>query len=232
VPQARQRYDGDAARGRAGVVVMSWRIRAKYYEACNCAYGCPCNMNGFPTHGFCEGTLAFQVLEGEKDGVDLTGAKAVGAAKWPGAIHEGDGTLVAFIDGTPEQQSALVSILTAEDPGLPWEVLAATMTEVHGPFFEPIEIEDAKSDSTVSVGDRFAMEMAAFTDPVSGERHEPHMVLKDGFIFQDGIIGTTTVHRLDADGVSFDHAGNNAYYAEVEWSSENRMAPATTAGRF
>lgn len=27
--------------------VMAWRIRAKYYEACNCAYGCPCNMSGF-----------------------------------------------------------------------------------------------------------------------------------------------------------------------------------------
>jgi len=211
---------------------MAWRIKAKYYEACNCALGCPCNMSGFPTHGFCEGTLAFQVLEGEKDGVDLAGARAVTAAKWPGAIHEGNGTLVAFVDGTPEQQVAIVSILTAEDPGLPWEVLAATVTEVHGPFFEPIEIADAGTDSTVNVGDRLNIEMASFTDPVSGDPHQPHMVLADGFIFKDGIIGTTTVNRLDADGVTFDHPGNNAYYSEVEWSSENRMAPATTAGRF
>jgi len=47
---------------------MAWKIKVKYYEACNCAYGCPCNMNGFPTHGKCEGTVAFQVLHGEKDG--------------------------------------------------------------------------------------------------------------------------------------------------------------------
>ena len=37
---------------------------------------------------------------------------------------------------------------------------------------------------------------------------------------------------LAVDGVSFDHAGNNAYYSHVEWSSENRMAPAAAAGRF
>jgi len=32
-------------------------------------------------------------------------------------------------------------------------------------------------------------------------------------------------NRVDADGVTYDHAGKNAYYSEVEWSSENRMAP-------
>ena len=211
---------------------MSWRIKARYYEACNCAYGCPCNMNGFPTHGFCEGSLTFQVTEGEKDGIDLAGAKVVGAAKWPGAIHEGNGTLVVFVDATEEQKQPLVTMLTAEDPALQWEVLAATMTEIHGPFFESVEIKGEGTDSLVKVGDRFESQMQSFTDPVSGAKHTPHMVLSDGFIFQDGTIATTTVNRLDADGVSYDHAGNNAYYAEVEWSSENRMAPATTAGRF
>ncbi len=211
---------------------MAWRIKAKYYEACNCAYGCPCNMNGFPTHGNCEGSIAFQVVEGERDGVDLAGAKAVGAVKWPGAIHEGNGNLAMFIDGNEQQQQALVAIMTAEDPGLPWEILAATMSEMHGPFFETIEIEDNGMDSHVRVGAKLEITMESFTNPVTGAKHEAHMVLPDGFIFQDGHIGTTSVNMVDADGVTFDHAGNNAYYAEVEWSSENRMAPTEAAGRF
>jgi hypothetical protein len=49
------------------------------------------------------------------------------------------------------------------------------------------------------------------------------MVLKDGFIIQDGQIGTTSTLWIDADGVTFEHPGNNAYYSRVEWSSENRM---------
>lgn len=211
---------------------MSWRLKAKYYEACNCAYGCPCNMNGFPTHGFCEGALVFHVLEGEKDGVDLAGAKAAGAVKWPGAIHEGNGIVAAFIDGNDAQRQALASILMAEDPGLPWEILAATITEVHGPFFETIEIEDNGTDSHVRVGNRFELKMATFKNPVTGAPHEAHMVLPDGFIFQDARIATTTAFTLDADGVTFDHSGNNAYYSEVEWSSQNRLAPGEAAGRF
>jgi hypothetical protein len=211
---------------------MAWRIKAKYYEACNCAYGCPCNMNGFPTHGFCEGTLAFQVTEGERDGVDLAGAKAAGSVKWPGAIHEGNGKMAVFIDGNEQQREALVAILTAQDPGLPWEILAATVSEVRGPFFETIEIDDQDTDSWVRAGDKLELKMESFTNPVSGEKHEVHMVLPDGFIFKDGKIATTSVNMVNADGVTFYHAGNNAYYCEIEWSSENRMAPATAAGRF
>jgi hypothetical protein len=205
---------------------VAWHLRAKYYEACNCAYGCPCNMNGFPTHGKCEGSIAFDVLEGEREGVDLTGAKVAASVKWPGAIHEGNGRLVVFIDGNERQQEALVAILTAQDPGLPWEILAATVSEVHGPFFEAIEIEDDGTDSHVRVAGKLEIKMESFTDPVTGAPHEAHMVLPTGFIFQDGLICTTSTNMVDADGVSFDHAGNNAYYSEVSWSSENRMAPA------
>ena len=211
---------------------MSWHIKAKYYEACNCAYGCPCNMNGFPTHGFCEGSVSFAVTEGERDGVDLAGTKVAAAVKWPGAIHEGNGNLVVFIDGNDAQREAMIPILTAADPGLPWEILAATVSEIHGPFFETIDIVDAGADSSVRVGDKFDVRMQSFTNPVTGEKHLPHMVLPDGFIFQDGLIGTTSVMKVDADGVTLDHGGNNAYYADVEWSSENRMAPAEGAGRF
>jgi hypothetical protein len=211
---------------------MAWRIKAKYYEACNCAYGCPCNMNGFPTHGNCEGAVAFQVLEGEREGVDLTGAKVAGAVKWPGAIHEGNGTMVAFVDCTDDQLAALGPILMAEDPGLPWEIIAATISEIHGPFRDTVTIEDNGINSRVSVEGKYQVQLEGFKDPVSGEPHFPHMVLEDGFIFKDGIIGTTSSFNIDHDGVALSHPGNNAYYAEVEWSSENRMAPATTAGRF
>ena len=152
--------------------------------------------------------------------------------KWPGAIHEGNGVAAIFLDGTDEQREALVAILTGEDPGLPWEILAATISEIHGPFSVPIEITDDGTDSHVRAGDMLEIKMESFTNPVSGEKHEVHMLLPDGLIFTDGKIATTSVHKLDADGATFDHAGNNAYYSVVVWSSENRMAPAEAAARF
>jgi hypothetical protein len=187
-------------------------------------------MNGFPTHGYCEGSVGAEVLEGERDGVDLAGVKFVGAVKWPGAIHEGNGTMALFVDAPEDKRDAILAILTAQDPGLPWEILVATVSEVHGPFFETIEITDADTDSHVKVGDKLEVQMQSFTNPVTGEKHEAHMVLPGGFIFTDGKICTTTINRLNVDGVTFDHAGNNAYYSTVEWSSENRMEPAVAAG--
>jgi hypothetical protein len=209
---------------------MAWNIKADYYEACNCDLGCPCNMSGFPTTGSCEGTVTFRVTEGEKDGVDLAGATVAAAVKWPGAIHEGNGTLLVFIDAAEEQRGPLVSILTAEDPGLPWEILAATISEIHGPFFESIEITDVDGSPRISVDSKFDITWEAFRSPVTGERHEPHLVIEDGFIFTDAVIGTTSAFTVDADGVSLSHPGRNSYLSKVEWSSENRMAPMVGAG--
>ena len=211
---------------------MAWKIKATYLEACNCDLGCPCNMSGFPTHGFCEGSIGFVVKEGNKDGVDLAGAKVAGSVKWPGAIHEGNGSMAVFIDGNTDQQAALVEILTAKDPGLPWEILSATMSDIHGPFFEKIDVTLNDTESHMKVGKKFEMKMQSLTNPVSGDKHEAHMVLPTGFIFTDAKVATTSVNMVDADGVTFDHKGNNAYYSEVEWSSENRMDAGTSAGKF
>jgi hypothetical protein len=189
-------------------------------------------MSGFPTHGFCEGSIGVLIKEGNRDGVDLKGAKVAGAVKWPGAIHEGNGTMAVFIDGNTEQQAALVEILTAKDPGLPWEILAATISDIHGPFFEKIDLTVNDTDSHIKVGKKFEIKMKSLTNPVSGDKHEAHMVLPTGFIFKDGKIATTSVNMVDADGVVFDHKGNNAYYCEVDWSSENRADAGTSAGKF
>jgi hypothetical protein len=140
--------------------------------------------------------------------------------------------MIAFIDATDDQLAALGPILMAEDPGLPWEILAATISEIHGPFRDTVTIEDNGPDSKITVAGKFNVQMESFKNPVNGEKHEPHMVLKDGFIFQDGIIGTTSAFDVNHDGVTLSHPGNNAYYSEVEWSSENRLAPAEAAGRF
>ena len=207
--------------------MADWRMKARYYEACNCAHGCPCNFNGFPTHGNCEATIAIAVDEGERDGVDLAGVKVGVAVMWPGAIHEGNGKMAVFIDAdADEQREAIGKILMAEDGGMPWEILATTISDVRGPFFETVEIHDNGTDSTWRVGDKVAVEMETFKNPVTGEPHEVHTVMPTGFIFKDGLACSTRTNRAAVDDVSFDHAGNNAYYSRVEWSNAGATAEA------
>ncbi len=50
------------------------------------------------------------------------------AAKWPKAIHEGNGTVCLFVDekASPEQRDALLQIGSGQAGGLPFEILATT----------------------------------------------------------------------------------------------------------
>ncbi|MGH7214344.1 MAG: DUF1326 domain-containing protein [Tepidisphaeraceae bacterium] len=200
--------------------MANWRIKGKWIEACNCAVGCPCNTTGFPTHGNCEGAVGLLVTEGDRDGVDLAGVKVAAAVVWPGAIHEGNGKMAVFVDAADDdQRNAIISIITAEDGGMPWEILAATVSEISGPFFETVEFKDDGTETAVRVGDKFDIKLQTLKNPVTGEDHEAHFVLPGGFIWTDGSICTSTAANVGADGVKFDHAGKSGIYADVEWSN-------------
>jgi hypothetical protein len=115
---------------------------------------------------------------------DLSGVKVSTAVMWPGAIHEGNGKMAVFIDAdSDDQREAIGKILMAEDGGMPWEILATTISEIRGPFFEKIEIEDNETDSKVRVGDKIVVEMETFKNPVTGDPHEVHTVMPNGFLF-------------------------------------------------
>ena len=107
-----------------------YRVKADFIEVCNCDPGCNCNFGGFPDHGKCEGIAAMQINEGKFGDVDLTGMKAIVAVKWPGAVHDGNGTAVIFIDdsATQNQVDGLTNILTGQSGGMPWEIYASTIS--------------------------------------------------------------------------------------------------------
>ena len=210
--------------------MAKWSIKGRYVEACNCAVGCPCNTTGFPTHGNCEATVAFRVDQGQRDEVDLAGAKVVAGVQWPKAIHDGNGKMAVFIDAKPEQRDALVSILTGKDGGLPWEILATTISDIKGPFYETIDFDIKGTSSKLKVGNKIDVQLKGLTNPVTGEPHEAHMIVNGGFIWTDGNICTTSANKAEADGVKFDHKGNSAFYADINWS--NAQSAPKGAGKF
>ncbi len=208
---------------------VQWSIKGEYFEACSCDYGCPCNFNGFPTKGVCEANIGFTVREGRRADVDLAGVTVFETMMWPKAIHEGNGTAAVFIDekATEEQRNAIVSILTAADGGLPFEILANTITEVKGPFFVPVSIEWNETKTKASVPGA-EVELAPHTNPVTGEEHEVHTVLPGGFLWKDGVAGKAVKNVANVDGMKFDWTGQNAYFAKVDWSNAETGTGATT----
>ena len=63
---------------------VRWTIKGKEFVNCNCSYGCPCQFNALPTHGFCQAVGGFQIDEGFHGDTRLDGLKFVGMFRWPG----------------------------------------------------------------------------------------------------------------------------------------------------
>lgn len=46
-----------------------WYVKAREFANCNCSYGCPCQFNALPTHGYCCAVSGFEFDEGRFDRV-------------------------------------------------------------------------------------------------------------------------------------------------------------------
>ena len=82
-----------------GVVARTpYRVTLHQIECCNCNHGCGCQFAGYPDHGSCEFLIGFEIIDGQFGTVPLAGARGVVVTKYPGALHEGKGEVVLFLD--------------------------------------------------------------------------------------------------------------------------------------
>jgi len=137
--------------------VTDWKIEGEWFKNCNCDPGCPCDFNQRPTQGYCEGLAAMRITKGYFGGVDLTGVKWGGVVRWPGALHEGNGEIMPFVDSSSseEQRNAIFEIASGKHGDTFMEVFAFICPTVHEPVVAPVEWEfDLESRSgRIRVGD-------------------------------------------------------------------------------
>ena len=81
------------------------------------------------------------IHEGHFDAVDLGGLKYAEAFHFPGAMHEGNGDRILYIDqtATSTQRDALQQILTGKAGGALYEIVATVLPNLKGIYFVPIE---------------------------------------------------------------------------------------------
>ena len=75
-----------------------WEFTGRELVNCTCEYGCPCQFNALPDKGHCYAVAGIQIDEGKHGDTSLDGLKIGAIFKWPGAIHEGNGEALAFVD--------------------------------------------------------------------------------------------------------------------------------------
>ena len=207
----------------AATTRIPWRLKVHNLETCNCGNGCGCQFNGFPDYGGCEAIIGYEVIAGHYGDVDLAGVRVVLAGKWPKAIHEGNGKGVLFIDASahPAQVAGLASILSGQAGGMPWEALAATLTEMQGPILQSIEMTINGRKSSFRIPGIIDVHMTSLINPVTGAENEVHVVYpKGGFLWNDGDVGTTSTMRINYGELNFQYPGKWSAYAVAEWTNQ------------
>jgi len=187
----------------------AWVVEGTLMIACNCDYGCPCNVNGRPTTGKCEGGWTWHVESGRYGTTGLDGLNFSILADWPGAIHEGGGRAVAYVDERADrtQQDAITALVRGEAGG-PWAIFINTY-ELDGPHQAPYTVDVAGERSHYRIGDVAELQVEPIRNPVSGAEVHPRLLLPEGLLARD--LELFASQKFNVKGhVSYDHSGRYA----------------------
>jgi len=200
-----------------------YRLKLHQIECCNCEVACGCQFGIGPLPGFCEFLIGYRVIAGRVGETAMDGLAFVIACKYPGAIHQGHGEVVCFVDdqATPAQLEALMTVLSGKAGGMPWEALAGTVEKFTGPVLKPIEMTVNGTRSGYRIPGILEVRQQPVKDPVSGEEKDMHIVYpKGGFFWDDGSVCTTAAMQVNYGGLTFHHEGRYACYAEANWTNQ------------
>jgi hypothetical protein len=198
-----------------------WSFEAEYVQACSCDYGCPCEFQAPPSRGFCEGVGAWRITKGSYGSVSLDGLGLAFAARWPQAIHLGNGTAAIFVDerATPEQRNALLQIASGQAGGMPFEILAATMSTLLEPKFVPMTFDFKGRNSSARIGDAVDIALSPIKNPVTGDEEGVRIVHDTGFVFQQADVTSAPVCNARVDGLNFSWPNHAGFVAMTKYSN-------------
>lgn len=196
----------------AQATTTKWTMKGRVLIACNCDWGCPCNVNAPPTNGDCEGGWMWEIEEGAYGETKLNGLYVSLFCDWPKAIHEGNGVATMLIDerADPGQREALTTLIEGNAGG-PWGVFRKTFTKVHGPTFVRYEANFSAELPHVKAGDVLVCTTQFIRNPVTKATSHPRIVLPEGMILKDGALLATERFSV-RDGVRYDHSGQYAAF--------------------
>ncbi|QLH40272.1 MAG: DUF1326 domain-containing protein [Defluviicoccus sp.] len=145
---------------------MAYTLEGDLLEVCDCKVLCPCWIGEDPDNGTCESALAYRILAGQIDGVDVSGLAVASAVKIPGNVLNGGWRRRLFIDdrATDEQMTALVDVLTGRRGG-PLADLAALIDEELEPKRTPVTFEIVEGKGRLQVGDQVEATMEPYRSP-------------------------------------------------------------------
>ena len=178
---------------------VTWKVKGMEYGNCNCAYGCPCQFNALPTHGDCQYVLFTRIDEGHHGDTQLGGLNFAMYGKFPGAVHEGNGTQQLVIDESADdaQRDAIRRIVYNEDTDellTHWAIYNALSTTSLDPIIAPIELSVDMEARTARgrIPGLVVSDAEPIRNPVTGEEHRATIGLPNGFEYTIAEMGSAS----------------------------------------
>ena len=200
---------------------VKWAFEADYLQACNCDYGCPCEFEAPPTQGYCEGIGAWRITKGRYGDVPLDGLGLGFVARWPGMLHEGNGTAALLFDerATPPQREALMQIASGQAGGMPFELIVKTFSKVLEPRYVPFQFTLKGRDSSVRMGDVASAQLEPIKNPVTGDPESLRIEHGTGFIFKSAECVSAKAWQAAAGELKFSWPGKAGFVAKVSYGN-------------
>lgn len=196
---------------------VTWKAAGNVLIACNCDWGCPCNFNALPSHGKCEGGWIWIIENGHVEHVPLDSLGIAVFAKWPGAIHDGDGHAACYIDerATEEQRTALERLLRGELGG-PWGLFIKTYALAEAEIAR-FDVRFAEHTTQARIGESVSLEFETIRNPVTQAEVHPEVVLPEGLIVKRGSMAASKLFRVGG-ALDFDHSGQYAAFGRFDYA--------------
>lgn len=210
--------------------MTEWYIKGREITNCNCDYGCPCQFNALPTKGNCEAAVGYLFEEGQFGDVSLNGVKAAMLAQWPGAIHEGGGTMQVTLDesASDAQQAAVAKIMKGEETepmSTMWAVFSAMTETFLEPLVRPISLEIDVEERTARLSIPKVVETTAepIRNPVTGAVHRARIDLPHGFEYRVAEMASANTRTGVEAGIRLELEKSYGQLAEIHLGLTGRL---------
>ena len=209
-------------------VSVEWEIKGTEFANCNCIYACPCQFNALPDKGFCEAISGYQIHQGHFGAVRLDGLRAAAIYQWPGAVHEGNGSMQLIIDERADanQRDALVKIMSGqetEDMATMWWIFGAMSPTKHTPLFQPIhfDVDVEARRARLDIPGVATSTGEPIRNPVTGAEHRVRIDFPQSFEFAQAEIASGSSKTTGA--IALDLQDTYGQFAHLHLSNKGRL---------
>lgn len=184
---------------------MPYRMRGRFLEACDCYVPCPCWFDSDPNEDECTGIVAWQIENGDIDGVDVTGLSVVSVSQHAGhrgLAHHMRVVLLIDAEADDEQREALSRAFSGQLGG-PLGELARSTGDLSAVETARIEYVDDNGKARLDVPKRVALRSKV----LRGSTKQP-ITIGDGLLASllgtPGTVGKSSRVRLTVEAGAID----------------------------